>query len=292
MTFLAPFALWGAVALLVPLLLHLRRRRVGRTIQVGSLKHLDTLPTAERRGPRIRDPWRLFLRAVIVGLLALLLAEPALIRPAGEHTPLVIADSRLSADAIDSLRAVGEVRVERLDDPWRRVQELDDSLPAGVPILVAATSRSAAYHGPRPVVGRQVAWQVYPIETAERGGSSSPAPIEASAKERAALSAALGAVAESFGPLSDTTGWTTRLPHWWRDSLEVAAFPIAVAHAVAPGKTVPAPVALTATQLLPREVAGGGRRTETTDLHWWLWGALTLLFLCERLWARSLREAA
>jgi hypothetical protein len=290
-TFLTPIALWGAVALLVPLLLHLRRRRVGRTIQVGSLKHLDTLPTAERRGPRVRDPWRLLLRATIVGLLTVLLAEPVLIRPAGEHTPLVIADSRLSADAIDSLRALGEVRVERLDDPWRRVQELDDSLPAGIPLIVAATSRSSAYHGPRPSVGRPITWRPYPIAAAQPESSIPPGPSDLAPRERAALSAALGAVVESFGPLGDTAGWMKRLPVWWHDSLDVPAFPIAVAHAVAPTKSLPAPVAVTASQLLPREVTQSGRRTESTELHWWLWGILALLFLLERLWARSLQEA-
>jgi hypothetical protein len=272
-TLLAPLALWGAVALLVPLLLHLRRRRVGRTIQVGSLRHLDTLPTAERRGPRVRDPWRLLLRAAIVGLLVLLLAEPALVRTTGRSGPFILPDTLLT-------------------DPWRRVQELDDSLPAGIPLVVAATSRSDAYDGPRPTVGRPISWLPIPIDPRASSPATSPYTVEITPDQRSALTAALDVVAESFGPLTDTIGWMRRLPVWWRDSLEVAAFPIAVAHAVAPARTRPLPVTLSAAQLAPREIARSGRGTEATDLHWWLWGVLVLLFLAERLWARSLPEGA
>jgi len=290
-TFLAPLALWGAVALLVPLLLHLRRRRVGRTIQVGSLRHLETLPTAERRGPRVRDPLRLLLRAAILGLLALLLATPVLHRPSAELRPFVLMDSLVPTSVIESLSGVGDVhQLERIEDPWRRVQELDDSLPAGKPLLIAANGMSNAFSGPRPVVGRPMAWYPYPIPTRPSAPvRSGPAPTP---DQATALSAALSAVAESFGPLSDTAHWMDRLPHWWRDSLNVAAFPVAVAHAVAPGKGLPAPVQLSATQLLPRQVTRAPTGEETTDLHWWLWGVVVLLFLGERLWARSLREVA
>jgi len=290
--FLAPLALWGLLAGLVPLGLHLRRRRVGRTIQVGSLKHLETLPTAERRGHRLRDPLRLLLRLATLGALVLSLAGPAIPPSPDDHDPFIVADSLTPEQVIDSLRQIAEVHLERLDDPWSRARALDDSLPPGMPLLVAPSPRSDLYAGPRPVAGRQIGW--YPNAlVGERTPSAPPStavsPALASG-ERRALDAALAVTSEEFGPLDDTIGWTTRLPAWWRDSLNTAAFPLAVARAVAPARALPPSVDLGTAQLRPRQTGLGSQQPQARDLHWWPWSVAILLFLLERLWARRLPE--
>lgn len=294
MTFLAPFAFWGLLALAVPLALHLRRRRVGRTIQVGSLRHLESLPTAERRGIRLREPWLLLLRAAILSLLVLLLARPGLDRPAGVRSPFALVDSAAPQSLRDSLGATATLRVERLDDPWRRLEELDDSLPPGVALIVAASTRSDRYRGPRPGMGREVTW----LAIADSGAIVVPSVAAASAPrvtdplQRRALAAAAAAVAAEFGPLSDTAGWTGRLPEWWRDSLDHPAFAVAAALALEPLRTRPAPVTLATAQLLPARVTTVGTGAGRIDLHWWAWGLALLLFALERWWTMRRGESA
>ena len=297
MSFLAPGALWALLALAVPLAIHLRRRRVGPTIPVGSIRHLEPLPTAERRGLRLRDRRLFALRSALVALLAFLLAAPAIRRPAAPARPFILADSATPAPLLDSLGTRGAVRVERLDDPWRRVQELDDSLPTGVPLIIAASTSSERYHGPRPTVARPVEW--HPLQASKRAAPdlqhaalNTQHATPNTPLERRALAAALAAAAEEFGPLTDSAGWTSRLPEWWRDSLAVPAFPLAVARAVAPARALPRPVLLSATQVTPRQVERPVRSEDVTDLHWWFWAAALLLFLLERRVAGRWRDPA
>ena len=292
MSFLAPGALWALLALAVPVALHLRRRRVGRTIPVGSIRHLEPLPTAERRGLRLRDRRLLLLRALIVALVALLLARPVLDRSTPDTTPLALVDSATIPALVDSLRGRATVSIERLDDPWQRVQEVDDSLPTGVPLIVAASNSSDLYSGPRPTVTRKVEWiAISGTGRPRQAGSASSERQEALTPLQArALAAALAAAAEQFGPLTDSAGWMGRLPEWWRDSLAVAAFPMAVARAVAPGRATPAPVLLGLAQLLPRQVPRPTRAGDARDLHWWVWGAALILFLLERAVATRWRD--
>ncbi|MEP6744707.1 MAG: hypothetical protein ABJB33_04365, partial [Gemmatimonadota bacterium] len=173
----------------------------------------------------------------------------------------------------------------RIDDPWRRLQELDDSLPAGVPVTIAASNSSDLFTGPRPTSTRPVTWM--PIVSTRAHTRSSPRSTQHAERstptQSRALAAAVASVAEEFGPLADTAGWRDRLPSWWRDSLASNSFPIAVAYALAPARTLPAPVLLATAQLLPATVHGSERPRGATPLHWWLWTLAVALFLSERI---------
>ncbi|WP_299990130.1 BatA domain-containing protein [uncultured Pontibacter sp.] len=76
MTFLSPYWLFAASAILVPIAIHLWNRRQGKTVKVGSLRWLE--PSASRRWSSIRlsDVWLLVLRCLILLLLAVALAKP------------------------------------------------------------------------------------------------------------------------------------------------------------------------------------------------------------------------
>lgn len=294
MNLLQPFALWGLLALALPIALHLRRRRVGRTVQVGSVRHLEALPTAERRGLRLREPWLLLLRSLIFALIVLLLAQPLLDRPAGVGRAVALVDSAAAASVRDSLGRNATLLVERIDDPWRRVAQLDDSLTAGVPLIVAATSGSDHFAGPRPVVARPVTWIPIVVERpAVRSLVVAPEMPAAhhTPTEARALAAVVASVAEEFGPLKDTAGWEGRLPAWWRDSLTSAAFPVAAARVLAPDRAAPPGVLLASAQVLPRVGTGQHGRRGTTDPHWWIWTLAVVLFTVERLWAARRRGA-
>jgi hypothetical protein len=117
-------------------------------------------------------------------------------------------------------------------------------------------------------------------------------PTSVTPLERRALAAAVAAAAEEFGPLADSAEWMRRLPTWWRDSLSVAAFPVAVARALAPARTALPPVELSVAQLTPRTVPHAVRAGDAIDLHWWIWVAALLLFLIERAVAVRWRDPA
>lgn len=78
MTFLAPAFLLGLVALVVPLLIHLRRRKTRHREPFPSLMFFEEVPHATIRRRRLRDLALWAVRTAAVALLALAFAQPAL----------------------------------------------------------------------------------------------------------------------------------------------------------------------------------------------------------------------
>ncbi|GAB3824490.1 hypothetical protein GCM10028895_32900 [Pontibacter rugosus] len=76
MTFLAPYWLFAASAILIPIAIHLWNKQQGKTVKVGSLRWLE--PSASKRWSSIKlnDVWLLMLRCLILILLAVALAQP------------------------------------------------------------------------------------------------------------------------------------------------------------------------------------------------------------------------
>ena len=111
MAWLAPLWLAAVAAVAIPLLIHLRRRWVGRRIRVGSLRHLAGIAMPRRRRLQLRDPWLFALRGLIVALPAVALAEPVITRhDAAARWALVSPELVLESAArpvLDSLRSAG-----------------------------------------------------------------------------------------------------------------------------------------------------------------------------------------
>ncbi|WP_025608528.1 BatA domain-containing protein [Pontibacter actiniarum] len=76
MTFLAPYWLFAASGILIPVAIHLWNKRQGKRVKVGSLRWLE--PSASKRWSSIKlnDVWLLLLRCLILILLAVALAQP------------------------------------------------------------------------------------------------------------------------------------------------------------------------------------------------------------------------
>jgi hypothetical protein len=181
-TWLSPLWLAALAALAVPILIHLRRRRVGRRIQVGSVRHLAGAARPRRRQLRIRDPWLLGLRCAIVALMVLGLVEPAM-RPKREPArdwvlvaPSLLHDSTLlrSDQLLDSLRRAGTA-VRQLapgfpaadlgrpiagadphTDLWSLLRAADEVLPAGSRIVVVVPAELSLARGRRPALATRV----------------------------------------------------------------------------------------------------------------------------------------
>ena len=103
MSVLAPWYLLLAAAAAIPLLVHLRRRRRGATVEFPAVRYLVRAQREHRRTLRLRNLLLMLLRVAIVLLLALAAARPVGRRMGGGHAPTAIAillDNSLSTTVV------------------------------------------------------------------------------------------------------------------------------------------------------------------------------------------------
>ncbi|MEO7522190.1 MAG: VWA domain-containing protein [Gemmatimonas sp.] len=109
MGFLAPALLGLGLFAGVPLLVHLLRRRVGRTVDFPAVRYLERMEQEHSRELKLRHRVLLLLRILAVLALALAAARP-IARLAGlGHAPLALAvvlDNSMSTSAVSDGRAV------------------------------------------------------------------------------------------------------------------------------------------------------------------------------------------
>ena len=74
MHFANPIWLWALSGLLIPIGIHLFSRKEGNVIPLGSIRHLRETPTARYRNIRLNELALLFLRCILIALMACLLA--------------------------------------------------------------------------------------------------------------------------------------------------------------------------------------------------------------------------
>jgi len=111
LSFLAPMYLLGALAIAVPLLLHLYRRRTEEVIEFPSVAWLQTVPVETHQRRRLRDWLLLMLRVAALLLLAAAFARPYLASgEAAISRPLTV----LAVDVSASMAAPGV---------WSRAQQ-------------------------------------------------------------------------------------------------------------------------------------------------------------------------
>ena len=198
---------WLALlGLLVPVAIHLWNRRPGRLVQVGSLRWLSTAANRRMRNLKLEQLLLLVLRAAIVAVLALALADPVRQTPPPPRrgqvllSPGLLHSSSLVAvrSTVDSLRKQGyELRqltsgLPRLsaaqwrrfdslattittpaafkpsfDNLWARVQQAADSLPER-PLRVFTLNSQRNFRGTRPALLASVRWQTVPTTDSSR----------------------------------------------------------------------------------------------------------------------------
>src|SRR5919107_1833405 len=75
MQFLNPIWLWGLTGLLIPIGIHLLSRKEGRTIKIGSVRHLEDNTTRQFKSIRLNEYLLLALRCLLITLLVFLLSD-------------------------------------------------------------------------------------------------------------------------------------------------------------------------------------------------------------------------
>lgn len=169
---LIPAALAALAALVLPLLLHLVRRDQMQPTPFAALRWLLHHPRPRRR---IRlDEWPLLLvRLLLLALLALWLARPAVPAPDVASTWTVVAPGVDVAAAREAMPGEGELRwladgFPELSAPPPEgpvavsslLRELDAALPPGAALRVLVPAQLQGVDGQRPRLSREVDWQV------------------------------------------------------------------------------------------------------------------------------------
>ncbi len=193
MQLLLPGALVAALAVALPIALHLWSRKPSRSVLFGALRWVP--PDAERQAARVEltEPWLLAVRCLLLVLLALLLAKPVLnvftnpdkIQPGW----VLVAPSVLQQPNAGLLRILEDLRQEghqvralqkgfaqidiaaknviadkrEADNYWQLVQEALTKLPPDAPLWVYADAAAMHYGGARPALPARVNWQTLPV---------------------------------------------------------------------------------------------------------------------------------
>lgn len=184
---LAPLGLAALAALIVPLVIHLRRRTEDVPVDFAAMRWLEALPRPKQR---IRfDEWLLLaLRLLLVALLALLLARPAVLGWEDDGPRVLAAPG---VDPAAARKAAGPEANARwissgfpaLDTrpPDDRValssliRQFDAELPPGAPLTILVPPVLDGVDAGRLDLSRKVTWRVIQA-AAPRTTATAPAP--------------------------------------------------------------------------------------------------------------------
>ncbi|MFU8820373.1 MAG: BatA domain-containing protein [Gammaproteobacteria bacterium] len=212
MTFalLFPGALAALAALGIPLLLHLARRAEQRPLDFAALRWIRSRHRPARRVV-LEERRLLMLRLLLLGLVALFLAEPV-VRPTPESRPWVVVVPGADPAEVQPLPEEAEWRwlapgfpalgasVSAQQPVSSLLRELDALLPSSTPLVVIAPSVLHGLDGERVSLGRDVDWRTVPVTASVPAGTRMPAPRLAlrHADERGAVAGYLRAVVAAW----------------------------------------------------------------------------------------------
>jgi aerotolerance regulator-like protein/VWA domain-containing protein len=194
--FLSPAFLLGALAIGIPLVLHLLRQRADPVQPFSAVRLLRAAPVEQARRRRLRDLLLFALRAAAIALLALAFARPYLMGAAAADAPVTL----VLADVSSSLG--GEARTARLRS---LALSAIDQAPAGDAVAVArfaATCDLLVAPTPDRVLARAAISHLTPgfAPTAYRVGLDRAAEVLAGRGGRVVLVTDLQAAGWTDGP--------------------------------------------------------------------------------------------
>ena len=204
-TLLNPFALIVLAGLLVPVAIHLWNRRPGREVAVGSLRWLAAGANRRLRNLKLEQLWLLLLRAALLVVLAVAVAEPVWRQPQPASRGQVLLSPEVLGQpafatlrpSIDSLRRQGyEVRwlatgFTRVPGAAWRADSTDSASHSRAalanptqlaefnwarvqqatvvfpsqPLVVVTPATLRNFQGPHPPLPAFVTWQMLPTST-------------------------------------------------------------------------------------------------------------------------------
>ncbi len=186
--FLSPFWLIALLAVAVPVAIHLLSRRAGKKIKVGSIRFLETSPSHRLKSLKLSEIPLLLLRAALIAVLALLLAQPywqekreseprgwILVAPEilpnlpRAHQNLIDSlvagghDLRLFTGEFPSFKLTGSTQTPRAgNNVWSLLREANALAPAQAPIWIFSSDQLTSIRGERPALHTTVNWHTVP----------------------------------------------------------------------------------------------------------------------------------
>ena len=194
LSFLAPWFLAGAVAVAVPVILHMLRREQTPALAFTAVRFLRQAPREQQRRRELRDIWLLLLRMLALIVLALSFARPYI--KSGEA-----AASGITVVALDtSFSMSGKEQFERAR---KAALSLVSSVKAGDRVAAMAFDDRAALVSP-PALERGSARAAFNALTPGAGATNYAALLASSAR-------VFGQVGGKLIVVTDLqrSGWTT-----------------------------------------------------------------------------------
>ena len=175
MSLLLPTALFALIALALPLLIHLQRRRETPPPRLfAALAYIDPQARPKQR-VRLRDRLLLLLRLLLLTVLTFVLAQPLLHGRAG--APWVLLWPGLDATQVGAVDdnaelrwlAPGFPRVDgitppALENPFSLLRQLAFERPAAQALEVRVPRELEGWDGVPLELGRAIEWTVLPVE--------------------------------------------------------------------------------------------------------------------------------
>src|SRR5512134_1370486 len=130
MSFLNPIMLFGIAAVSIPIIIHLLNRRRFQKVVWAAMRFIQASVEKNQKRMRIEDMILLALRCLILALLALALARPAILSDASD----IFGQSKVTAVVIlDQSRSMGmsDGTGTRLDKARKAAEQALDSMPSG-----------------------------------------------------------------------------------------------------------------------------------------------------------------
>lgn len=249
---LFPLGLVTLAALTIPLILHLRRRTQEVPVDFAALRWLDPRPRP-RRKVRVDDWPLLITRLLLIALLALLLARPAVHGWVDDRPRLLVSpgvDARSIAAAPDADVRWLSPGFPSVDTPFLAgavplaslIRQGDAELPPGTPLTVVVPEVMGGADADRLRLTRPVRWQVAPgaVPRAEAAAATPFLDVRQPAGSTAGLRY-FRAVAQAWSPSEpritvasdDASPVTGRTLIW----LKPGALPVAIGRWIETGGT-------------------------------------------------------
>jgi hypothetical protein len=159
MTFLNPIMLAGLAAIAVPIIIHLLNRRRFQKVVWAAMRFLQVSVEQNQRRMRIEDMILLVLRCLLLILLALALARPAILSQASamfgqsKVTGVIVLDNSYSMGVSDGTQT-------RFEKAKRAAEQVLDSMPAGSATAVLFASDIVQGAIPEPTFDLNLARKV------------------------------------------------------------------------------------------------------------------------------------
>jgi len=178
MVFLNPTYLWALLGLAIPIVIHLWGKKEGRTIKMGSIQFFKESDPKKTSSISINEWWLLVLRMLIIGIIACILAEPALEKSKADKSLTYLMDPSIALDPdfknlVDSLDFDHDLKLlqkdfpdldredlnvadYRIPDYWQLAKQMEN-LPADS-IVVFTRASVPGIKGKRPEINKSIKW--------------------------------------------------------------------------------------------------------------------------------------